>query len=1508
MSEILLTRLRTHPPKRFRPDLVRLESRLNPSFSINSTGTDGDLSDGIPDTGIFDKITQQYKGLSGIVTLNAALGQASANQSQGKPADTISFGVSGPFSSITAPSGWSVTGSGGLQIGSISVSGGGSITGITFGSPANLSASGAGGVISSVAGAGSVTVSGGSGVLNSSAQSISVGAGGFCKGSTVGTGGIESSGDSIEISGNTLTGGFITGNGNTLKIADNKISGSKLLSVIRVDGFGAAVSDVTITHNSVTNSVGGIALNNVVHSTIDSNTVAGFTQNGIDLITTADVSIFGNTVSGGTGSASSGINIQGQFSNALLPFDVVQGNTVINNKFAGIRGLIVPGLTVTANTVTGNVFGITIADRTDSSVLTDFKINDNLGQSILLQMQGKNDFIECLGNSVENLTINFEPNAAGGIANVKIEDNQIGATGGTGIISLHLVDESATVKNNTAKDSISVSVDAATSITVTGNSAKRLSVNGSPTAGIRNTISDNKLDGTGMTFDYSGLSVFGDRYDITGNTITNVMGHGVSLNGNDNTLTKNTITNSGYNGIAISGDGNVIGSSVGSNDATLGNTISFSGKEDANQGNGILVYVGIHNTFRQNHIFKNKRLGIDLGANYFDRYKQTFQNANNGIFHPTILGVKPSTNQIRWMLNASPNTDYKIDFYADAGNGFTDYAEGETQAAAPITVTTDPTGHVEFIITATQLATITATATDTLGDTSEFSLADNDADGLADVWETKGIDLDGDGTMETTLPGAKRDHKDLFVEVDSMTGYAPKPDVLEHVIRVFGRAANSLVNNPDGADGILLHAQKSTIGIAAAPLGQNYWQAYHDIKDKYFGPSGTQTEEGKARLLAYRYCLFAQTRGLSSDPNTFFSSGEVENFRSNDFMVTLGAQQGFYLNPADNSKFVYHEGYDKASPEVFAAIQSGTFMHEFGHALGLAHNGPTRWDNSVIPPATGDDNYLSVMNYAYQFPGAARTDRDPVTNVVTTHSHHPILNYSSANPADWNFLWFAFQESPGSQAGADILSPNSSDAEESDVLPPLLESEAELVAVASGPIGAVAVNAPTTLTFAVQNLGRIAATSTKFTLPLPAGISFVSATSSVGSVTFAGNSVETTVGTLEVNQQAQITIVVMPTTVGVYSLSSDAATTATEPYTGNNGADLTLEVLTTVPPPPPPMAVNNQFSVGRDRGGPASVALRNPDNTLRYSLTPFGESFTGGIRTASGDVNGDGIADLIVASGPGMPGQVLVFDGVTQKQIPTPLPNNQPFGNTFTRGIIVAAGDMNNDGLADLIITAEAGGGARVRIFQSNIITFTQRSDFIALIGGDNVPDSKIFRGGSRATVSDINGDGYGDLIWAAGAGGGPRIATFNGKLINSGSNVGFKLTGDFFALSTSLRDGAYIAGGDVNGDGIGDLIAGGGSGAPPQVVGFSGGMLMQNNFSKFLDFTYGNPNTRQGIRVAVKDINQDNIADLILGSAPTAGSHVIAFNGKNLNGSATGSAIFEYDAFPGFTGGVFVG
>ena len=73
------------------------------------------------------------------------------------------------------------------------------------------------------------------------------------------------------------------------------------------------------------------------------------------------------------------------------------------------------------------------------------------------------------------------------------------------------------------------------------------------------------------------------------------------------------------------------------------------------------------------------------------------------------------------------------------------------------------------------------------------------------------------------------------------------------------------------------------------------------------------------------------------------------------------------------------------------------------------------------------------------------------------------------------------------------------------------------------------------------------------------------------------------------------------------------------------------------------------------------------------------------------------------------------------------------------------------------------------------------------------------------------------------------------------------------------------------------------------------------------VNFFAGSPDNRGGVRVAVKDLDGDSKADLVVGDGAGAGSRVTAYRGADFaNGSAP--AAFSFDAFPGFDGGVFVG
>ncbi|MFO0806899.1 MAG: pre-peptidase C-terminal domain-containing protein [Gemmataceae bacterium] len=318
-----------------------------------------------------------------------------------------------------------------------------------------------------------------------------------------------------------------------------------------------------------------------------------------------------------------------------------------------------------------------------------------------------------------------------------------------------------------------------------------------------------------------------------------------------------------------------------------------------------------------------------------------------------------------------------------------------------------------------------------------------------------------------------------------------------------------------------------------------------------------------------------------------------------------------------------------------------------------------------------------------------------------------------------------------------------------------------------------------------------------------------------------------------------------------------------------------------------------QFSVATGAGA-TQVRFFDPDGTQRSSQQVF-PGLPGGVRTTSADFNGDGVAELVVGTGPGGPTFVRVFDGVSGQVIF----ETAPFEAAFVGGIYVSAGDVTGDGLADLVITPDEGGGPRVSIFSGGA-NFGLIANFYGI-------DDSNFRGGARAAIGDFNGDGVGDLVVAAGFGGGPRVAVFNG---NSLTGTPTRLFGDFYIFEEALRNGAFVSAGDVNGDGFADIIGGGGPGGGPRVYILSGADLLAGrgaNSNVLANFFAGNTESRGGVRVAAKNLDGDNMADLLVGDGTGAGSHVTTYLGADL---ATGIARpdLSFDAFPGFNGGVFVG
>ena len=340
-------------------------------------------------------------------------------------------------------------------------------------------------------------------------------------------------------------------------------------------------------------------------------------------------------------------------------------------------------------------------------------------------------------------------------------------------------------------------------------------------------------------------------------------------------------------------------------------------------------------------------------------------------------------------------------------------------------------------------------------------------------------------------------------------------------------------------------------------------------------------------------------------------------------------------------------------------------------------------------------------------------------------------------------------------------------------------------------------------------------------------------------------------------------------------------------------ADVGWQLGPVVAPAVPAGSGPARVAVGAGEGGGPVVTLLDAAGRAVNTRPAFADDFRGGVRGATADSDADGAADVVVGTGPGGTARVRVLGGADGRELFAV----EPFEATFTGGVFVAAGDLDGDGAPELVVTPDSGGGPRVRVFGGD--GFAPLADFFGI-------DDPNFRGGARAAVGDLTGDDVGDLLVAAGAGGGPRVSGWDGLSLTGGAPA--RAFADFFAFEPGLRDGVYLAGGDLDGDGFAELIAGAGPGGGPRVTVWAGRPLAESGtLSVRADFFAGDVLSRGGVRVAAPDLDRDGRADLVAGAGAGGGSWAAGFRGRTLVGDAP-PALFEYTVFPGFGGGVFVG
>ena len=308
---------------------------------------------------------------------------------------------------------------------------------------------------------------------------------------------------------------------------------------------------------------------------------------------------------------------------------------------------------------------------------------------------------------------------------------------------------------------------------------------------------------------------------------------------------------------------------------------------------------------------------------------------------------------------------------------------------------------------------------------------------------------------------------------------------------------------------------------------------------------------------------------------------------------------------------------------------------------------------------------------------------------------------------------------------------------------------------------------------------------------------------------------------------------------------------------------------------------------GHVAGGTVAVLNADSGQVVQY-ITPF-PGWTGGLNVATGDVTGDGIADFLIAPSVGGGPWVAIYDGATgqlRSQV-------EVFEDGDRLGVTLAAGDTNGDGIADIVAAEETGHRVRLLGGQDTQVwwEFVPAGFYMQRLSGTNDPfttpadpinlnqpqtgpayDRIYFNGGINVAMSDVNGDGFADIIVAphnpvGGVGNfAAPVMYYDGRtslLIHGTTPFGLLYTG-----------GIQVAGGDITNDGHDDVLMMPDStvaGAPAGTVFVHD--VFNSTFKAVASLTGA---ALQPFVLSGTDYNLDGVRDFVLSGYTTTGTRVI--------------------------------
>lgn len=295
-------------------------------------------------------------------------------------------------------------------------------------------------------------------------------------------------------------------------------------------------------------------------------------------------------------------------------------------------------------------------------------------------------------------------------------------------------------------------------------------------------------------------------------------------------------------------------------------------------------------------------------------------------------------------------------------------------------------------------------------------------------------------------------------------------------------------------------------------------------------------------------------------------------------------------------------------------------------------------------------------------------------------------------------------------------------------------------------------------------------------------------------------------------------------------------------------------------------AIVKDILVMPEEGSP-QIRIFDQNGEVKQSFFAYSPVLRENWQVITRDMDGDGHQEILTGTENGLAPHIRVFDD--QGSLITqffPYDINQRFG------VQLATADLTGSNFPELLIWPKGTAGTHLKIYRFNqeLETFDLLAEEF-LYGED-------FRGTMNITVSDVTGDGKIDIIASPTANGTSHIRVFNY------ANGRLSLITQFFAYGEELIIGSKVMTGDLDGNGVNDLIV-----APQYELAGSNVRAYQYNSNTesfdLMDWVMAFEDEWRGaMNIRVADLDNDDQAEIITAPHGQGGPNVRIYEYNNLS------------------------